>query len=76
MTATVARREFGLQACVQEAFAGRSVRIVGHEQLKIDVHRLQVEVDGVERSLVVKWSDPVIARRPSSVMLAPITPSA
>jgi Phosphotransferase enzyme family len=63
MTTTVAQREFGLQACVQETFAGRSVRIVGHEQLKIDVHRLRVEVDGAERSVVAKWSDPVVARR-------------
>jgi len=63
MTTTVAQREFGLQACVQETFAGRSVRVVGREQLKIDVHRLQVEVDGAERSVVAKWSDPVVARR-------------
>jgi hypothetical protein len=63
MTTTVAQREFGLEACVRETFAGRSVRVAGHEQLKLDVHRLQVEVDGAERSVVAKWSDPVVARR-------------
>jgi hypothetical protein len=53
----------GLQACLRETFAGRSVRLFGHERLKIHVHRLRVDVDGSERSVVVKWSDPVVARR-------------
>jgi hypothetical protein len=52
-----------LQICLRQVLAGRSVRVVGHEQLKNDVHRLRVDVEGTERSLVVKWSDPVIARR-------------
>ncbi len=53
----------GLKTCLREAFAGRSVQLVGHEQLKASVHRLRVDVDGAERSLVVKWSDPMVARR-------------
>jgi hypothetical protein len=52
-----------LQACLREALAGRSVQLAGHEQLKTNVHRLRVDVDGAERSLVAKWSDPVVARR-------------
>jgi hypothetical protein len=52
-----------LQSALRESFAGRSIRLVGQEQLKTDVHRVRVDVDGVERSLVVKWSDPARARR-------------
>jgi Ser/Thr protein kinase RdoA (MazF antagonist) len=52
-----------LQTCLHQAFAGRPVRLGGQEQLKANVHRLHVEVDGAERSLVVKRSDPVVARR-------------
>ena len=52
-----------LQACLREAFGGRAVRLSRQEQLKANVHRLHVEVDGTERSLVVKRSDPVVARR-------------
>jgi Ser/Thr protein kinase RdoA (MazF antagonist) len=52
-----------LQTCLHEAFAGRTVRLGGQEQLKANVHRLHVEVDGAERSVVVKRSDPVVARR-------------
>lgn len=59
----VGLRAPGLQTCLQETFAGRPVRLVGDEQLKFRVHRLRVEVDDAERSLVVKWSDPVVARR-------------
>jgi aminoglycoside phosphotransferase (APT) family kinase protein len=55
--------ETALRTCLEEIFAGRSVRIVDHEQLKIHVHRLRVEVDGAERSLVGKWSDPAVAHR-------------
>jgi hypothetical protein len=53
----------GLETCLDEAFAGQSVRLLDHERLKADVHRLRVELDGAERSLVVKWSDSVVARR-------------
>jgi Ser/Thr protein kinase RdoA (MazF antagonist) len=53
----------GLQACLRETFAGRPVRLVGRQRLKANVHRLQLDVDGDERSVVVKWSDPVVARR-------------
>jgi hypothetical protein len=53
----------GLETCLDEAFAGQSVRLLDHERLKANVHRLRVELDGTERSLVVKWSDPVVARR-------------
>src|SRR5256885_638510 len=53
----------GLQKCLRKAFAGRSVRLVSHERLKTHVHRLLVELDGAERSLIVKWSDPVVAHR-------------
>jgi hypothetical protein len=65
---TVARNDpelasHGLRTCLQEAFAARTVRLMGREQLKIDVHRLRLDVDGDERSVVVKWSDPVVARR-------------
>jgi Phosphotransferase enzyme family len=63
MTSTVEQQPLELQACVRESFAGRSARLIGHEQLKKHVHRLRVEVDGGERSLVAKWSDPVITRR-------------
>ena len=60
---TVDQRGIGLETFVRESFAGRSARLIGHEQLKIHVHRLRVEVDGEERALVAKWSDPVVARR-------------
>jgi hypothetical protein len=52
-----------LQARLRDALPGRSVRLIGDECLKTDVHRLRVDVDGAERSLVVKWSDPGVARR-------------
>ena len=52
-----------LEACLREAFAGRSVRILGHERLKADVHRVRAEIGRVERRVVVKRSDPVVARR-------------
>jgi hypothetical protein len=60
---TVDEHGIGLETCVRESFAGRSARLLGHEQLKADVHRLRVEVDGEERALVAKWSDPVVAHR-------------
>jgi hypothetical protein len=53
----------GLQTCLRETFAGRPVRLVDHERLKVHVHRLRVDVGGADRSLIVKWSDPVVARR-------------
>jgi Ser/Thr protein kinase RdoA (MazF antagonist) len=52
-----------LQRCLREVLGTRAVRIVEHEQLKADVHRLRVAGGGAERSVVVKWSDAVIARR-------------
>jgi len=52
-----------LQTCLQEALDGQSVRLARQEQLKANVHRLGVVIDGWERMLIVKWSDPVVARR-------------
>ena len=52
---------------LHEAFAGDSIRILGHERLKPDVHRVRVEVDGEARAVVVKRSDPIVARRSSLV---------
>jgi len=63
VSSTVEQRGPGFETCVRESFAGRSARLMGHEQLKTNVHRLRVEVDGGERSLVAKWSDPVVVRR-------------
>jgi Phosphotransferase enzyme family len=60
---TVDQREVGLEACARESFAGRSARLICREQLKPHVHRLRVEVDGEERALIAKWSDPVVAHR-------------
>jgi hypothetical protein len=61
--ADVELRSPSLETCLREAFAARSVRLVGREQLKTDVHRLRLDVDGKGRSVVVKWSDAVVARR-------------
>jgi phosphotransferase family enzyme len=55
--------ETGLRTCLDEIFAPQSVRMVDHERLKVDVHRLRIEVDGAARSLVGKWSDPAVALR-------------
>ena len=52
-----------LQRCLREVLGTRSVRLVDRERLKADVHRLRVAGGGAERSVVVKWSDAVIARR-------------
>jgi hypothetical protein len=52
-----------LQTCLEEALDAGSLRLVGQEELKTNVHRLRVDVDGVERSVIVKWSDPVVAHR-------------
>jgi hypothetical protein len=52
-----------LQTCLLEALGGSSVSVLAHERLKTNVHRLRVEVDGAERSLIVKWSNPVVAHR-------------
>jgi thiamine kinase-like enzyme len=62
-TRDVAHAAAGLGACLQEALAGQSIQLVGHERLKENVHRARVDVDGAERSVIVKWSDPVVARR-------------
>ena len=65
MTAAAARRGGGAAAADMSAGSlRRAVRsVVARERLKDDVHRLRVEVDGAERSLIVKWSDPVVAHR-------------
>jgi Ser/Thr protein kinase RdoA (MazF antagonist) len=52
-----------LQRCLREVLGSQSVRLVDRERLKADVHRLRVAGDGDERSVVVKWSDSVVARR-------------
>ncbi len=52
-----------LQRCLREVLGSRSVQLVDRERLKVDVHRLRVAGDGAERSVVVKWSDSVVARR-------------
>ena len=52
-----------LTRCLQELFDSETAQIVLRTQLKEHVQRVLVEVDGVERSLVVKWSDPAIAHR-------------
>jgi hypothetical protein len=52
-----------LQRCLREAFGGRSVELTGQAQLKTSVHRLWLNIDGGERSVVVKRLDPVVARR-------------
>jgi Phosphotransferase enzyme family len=59
MTAAVGE----LETRLEEVLGGRSLRIVVQEQLKTDVHRLLVDIDGRERLLVVKRSDPAVARR-------------
>ena len=50
-----------------QAFSGRPVQVLDDEQLKPNVHRVRVVVDGTERLLVAKWSDPTVARRCSLV---------
>ena len=52
-----------LEAPIRQALAARSVRILSHEPLKANVHRLCAEVDGVTRSLIAKRSQPEAARR-------------
>jgi hypothetical protein len=52
-----------LRACLREALGGRPVQLVGHERLKDHVHRVRVDTGGAERSLVVKWADPMVAHR-------------
>jgi Phosphotransferase enzyme family len=52
-----------LLTCLRQVLGNRSVSIVARERLKTNVHRLRVEIDGAERSLIVKWSDPVVANR-------------
>jgi hypothetical protein len=51
-----------LRACLRELF-GPELELVGDEQIKGDVHRLRIDVDGAARSLIAKWSDPMVARR-------------
>jgi aminoglycoside phosphotransferase (APT) family kinase protein len=52
-----------LEPCLREAFGVRSLRLVRHERIKPDVHRLHVEADGEARAEIAKWSDPAVARR-------------
>jgi Ser/Thr protein kinase RdoA (MazF antagonist) len=52
---------------ISEALGTGPVRIAGNEQIKPDVHRLHLDVDGAHRSVVAKWSDPLVARRCSLV---------
>ena len=52
-----------LRSCLLEALGGESIRVLSQESLKTDVHRVRVDVDGRERSLVVKRSDSAAARR-------------
>jgi len=52
-----------LQRCLRELLGTRSIRVVDRERLKADVHRLRVAGEGAERSVIVKWSDAVVARR-------------
>ena len=42
-----------LQTCLREALGDRPVSVLARERLKTNVHRLRVEVDGTERSLIV-----------------------
>jgi hypothetical protein len=58
-----AQQSVALDGPLREAFADRSVRVVTSEEIKPSVQRLRVELDGAERALVVKWSDPLAARR-------------
>jgi Ser/Thr protein kinase RdoA (MazF antagonist) len=52
-----------LQGPVCRALGARSVRVLARERLKQNVHRLQVEVDRAERSVIAKRSQPEVARR-------------
>jgi hypothetical protein len=56
-----------LERCLQELLGSEGVQVVSQERLKDDVLRLRVDAEGIERSLVVKWSDPVIAYRAALV---------
>jgi hypothetical protein len=56
-----------LERCLEELFGSEAVQVVSQQRLKDDVLRLRVDAEGVERSLVVKWSDPVIAHRAALV---------
>jgi hypothetical protein len=56
-----------LERCLQELLGSEAVQVVSQDRLKDDVVRLRVDAEGVERSLVVKWSDPVIAYRAALV---------
>jgi Ser/Thr protein kinase RdoA (MazF antagonist) len=52
-----------LRAAIGEVLGGRSARLVRYERLKPHVHRLEVDLDGACRSLIVKWSRPDAAGR-------------
>ena len=56
-----------LHACLREARGGDAWSVLGHERLKADVHRLQVDVGGTVRSVVAKRSSALVARRTSLV---------
>lgn len=52
-----------LERCLHELFESQAAQIVSQARLKEHVHRVLVDVDGVQHSLVVKWSDPATAHR-------------
>jgi hypothetical protein len=56
-----------LARCLQQLFDSDAAQIVAQARLKDHVQRVRVDVDGVEHSLVVKWSDPAIAHRTALV---------
>jgi hypothetical protein len=58
-----AQQAGALDGLLREAFPGRSVRLLHSEPIKASVQRLRVELDGAERSLVVKRGDALVARR-------------
>ena len=67
MIAARANLELGreLRACLREACGGDAFRVLGHERLKEDVHRLRVDVGGTVRSVIAKRSSVLVARRTS-----------
>ena len=65
MTATgvAIHEEAALRACLRDALDVSSIELLGHEQLKDGVHRVEADGDGTIRSLILKWSDAAVARR-------------
>lgn len=52
-----------LDACLCDVLGCRRLRVIGHETIKPNVHRLRIDVAGQERSIVAKWSRVEAARR-------------